>query len=588
MKYQPLARLILFNFWLPLLACKSTGASTTLSSERPTFPGGVIVQCLAAPGHGTHWTATMAWLSEIIRLRAEEAQTRSLPAAPVYLDLACMAGGSSGSVMTNVYAALQSNSMLFPQRRSDGLWTAAEAIMLADALRWMALSRDTGVLSYMTTLSRVINQDLETTEHTGSPSPHIARRSSRLPDFFARALSGQKPAWWNGQTVEGDLVLVDAMLLVHAALNLSPTDLNTATAEPGVRLIDLPRFAELSAIPQQSPEADAINLSLEARWKRLQAISDSLLTRSMTPGALKARYAQGVYTPSNHILRLIAEQALDPGFCSITMGALYQRESDVPLDRLPYQELRPLLLCDEATIQAILTNESYQRESRTVGAYGQRFILMQVPTRRGTMAMSIREPRIMRELTGPMGQGRLEINGYYDPRLMSDFKIQAPQGQLAIAGGWPDQRVTAWGISYYAESRVRYWLEQGAKVEGYLSTLGKPESFRLGKFDSIANRELFSAGETAERHLQDWLEFQDAFCEQRQSELAKIGLKTETNTFHSDLASLPASEWEVDRLLAYKGINTARLQTLTGRRDLVFDPDLKRGGELPVGVRPCR
>lgn len=220
--FRPVASLIALVATTALIpACKqrtfNTRQSSAASDDKPSF---VIVQCVAPQGNGGNWGATLGWVAEEWMLRADQAQEAESTGGhgkdSSWINLACAAGGSSGSGVTNVIMALLRNEALFSNsvesartRRSKGFYTPSETKLLARALRYVAMGVDLNATETADFALLLIEQTLL---GRASRNPVFQNIESFLARVRGRAMGFEKAksvcsstmgvGWWSGQAAE--------------------------------------------------------------------------------------------------------------------------------------------------------------------------------------------------------------------------------------------------------------------------------------------------------------------------------------------------------------------------------------------------
>jgi hypothetical protein len=560
--------------------------STPAAAEHLATGSRVVSLCFATQGNGYNWAATASWMSETLRIHVEAAEKMLADGqGPVLFDLGCVSGSSSGSLVTNVYSALLGNAALLKNRAHPELYTVEEATKIADGLRWMALSADMSTFSYLNTLGQVI------TEWVYSRAERHASRTPQFKELWALLLGEQPPSWWDGSYVDAEQILVDFAANTQVAGRISHATVQER--DEWGRLIHFPYFAQLSEIPRDNREAETVDRDLGRRAKRVNEITESFLTSQFPLGEYLRRYQRGVYPPAKGPLVETVEARLPEGACTLTMGAMFTSLEVVPMDKLPYESLRPIVLCDESTIAKMLAVDSFARDIEAPDAYAARFVFMAVKNRRASLALSLREPRMMRELLGEAGDGRIEITGFFDPQneVHRHARRLFPIDRLkvGVTGGYLDRRANAWAISYYHESRLQQLEAKGHQVISRIALFGKPDKDRAKKFDTVVIKELFSRSEgEAKTNLDDWYGLQMQFCATRAEALReRYDTRVSTTVVNWDIAKRPAAYAGKSRLIAYKSANATRLQTEGAPPKVVFDPMPETPEPIQQGPIPC-
>lgn len=590
----PASILISLLSFMTLFSCRTIPNSKTSSDSNAK--GLVLIQCLVTQGNGGNWGGTLAWMSETIRVRSEEArQIQTQTGQPVQMFLDCAAGGSSGSVATQVYGALLHNDSLLPGHKENRLFSVNEADRIADALRWIGFSADLSIFEYTNTLRQVIGEGIE-----GKVTGTLGR-VEELRDFVRKALGNKNPTWWNNQTVEAEQVLVDFIVMVRFAGTmtpellgkLSPADVISQLDPSKNRLVDVPVYNSLAEVPRAEGEVKNIDAALAKRTALINSESDAFIAKPFGPGVYKARYLSGVYENAPTLLKQVAEAPMPQGFCTITMAMIAATEQDIPLDKAPdYSQLHPTVFCNRSTIDKILGQPQFREDLQAESPQLKRYLFLAAKNIRTALAMSIREPNMMQEFKGSIGNSRVEADALFDSmtsdRASPTLKPGAGMG-IGIAGGWPDRRITAWPMTYYALAIAEKWQAQGYQVKGYVSKFGKPDNRSKDKFDTTAIRTVFSPdAKTGEKYVQEWFQWQDQYCDLFAPRLAAAGFLDETVAFNWDIGSIPAAQSGNSRRLVYKGINAVRLQAKETVRRVSFDPTVDSDSISIKSIIPCK
>lgn len=567
----------------------------------------VIAQCFAPQGNGGNYAATLAWMSETLRLRVQHAaEIEETTGRQVKFHLGCMTGGSSASQVTGIMMNILQNQNLIPGAHTDRLLSLSETRIVADALRFMSLTADAAALEMLNVYRQVILENLE-----GKVSSSIAK--SRLLDRLSRLVTGNRmPAWWDAQTVNADQVLVD---FLTTSLLASTMDLELLYGEgiftgdyesyfqtdyahyheeelfPEDRAVHLRRYSSLAEMPRQETDPRAYDnaaLDLQRRASSLGARADKFISSLFRFGRFNTRYLHGAYDAPEP-LRSIAEQPMGKGFCTITMGALYPSAAEIDLQRLPnYSDLQAIVMCSAETIDALLAQPELISDLQNNPFMGN-FVLAEVKNLRGALALGLREPILMSELAGEVGDQRIELVSYFDPRVHTVPERRPFSGEgFAVAGGWPDRRITAWQVSYYLLKTVNRLRGEGYAVQGFMSLFGKPDNRDLDKFDTRSIKTLFSSTpEEAEDNVAEWFEFQDTYCRSFLPRFATESIAVDTVAFNWDISKIPAAQSRKSRLLTSMSINATQLQMNHENDEFVFDAMIDEGFIQDDKAIPC-
>ena len=598
-----------------LLSCKQRDEGTEASPQAVgsgAKPYDVVfAQCFAPQGNGGNWAATLGWLSETIHLRLLEADIMAKQGKKVGLHFGCMVGGSSGSVATSVLSAILSNGHLLPGKGSQSVVSIDEARTILRAVRLVAQSADYN----LTELVRFFGQ--------------VAWNESRatLRGTIGRVFTGSKPGWWDSQsgTVNPKHLLTDFATSLHFAATMTPEVLNRtissalkgdqlqAYTKRGVsRAAELPEFADLDKVPRRSSPDGAVLAAAFARQSDfLQQLADNLVSKQFLPLEYKSRHLRDLSRNGPpYRLKETLDRPLGEGLCTITMAALRKSPKD-GATQPKYEHLAPVVFCGEATARMLLESPVY-RELVTKGhPYAARFVIAVVPTLRAGIVPSIREPNLMPPLSSPLGSGDLEVTRFYSPawdkeahgsltfKLLDANKVtigsQVITPHLAVAGGFPDRRISAWMASVFFLSNTAKRLAPLAReVRSNFALFGRDNSRATPAFHKNAVRNVFSSAASGEQNLKDWLTFADSWCDTMGSRLLQESkARVENVILDWEVSRLPAAQKPggASNLLVVKAINATRTQAgrhLAGLR-VVFDPEVdSRHVPRPAPTTPCK
>jgi hypothetical protein len=558
-----------------------------------------IVQCSIPQGNGGNWAATLGWISEQMMIRAEQAEQLTKSGRSVGIYLGCMLGGSSGSVVTNVVMRLLNNNNLVPGAHPEKLFSAADTRTIARAVRYVAMAADLNLRELAVFFAQV----------AGNNVVSLANKST-LIDKIKSIFGQNEPKWWNGQQVDGNMMLIDFATLLHLAENLTSQMVNepvekilngellkAASSRKISKMTDFALFDHPQQLTSATAEKNNLETILEKQSEHIGKTADDFIAKHFALGQYRARYFTNVFRDGNkdYPLTVTLDRPLAQGFCTITMAAVGLKSNELSLERAPdYKALRPVVFCSGNMVRTLLKSNLYRRHLRESNPFASRFVLASVRASRGSMSPSIREPGMMSEVIGEADKGVLEVEELYAPDI--DKKINGEltfqpytiaalakenggvKPTLGIAGGFPDRRITAWMISYFFIDKMDELKRNGYEVVGRLGLFGKPDNRSIDKFDTSSIRTIFSANpQAAEANVKDWFAFQDAFCNTFEPAFASSGGKISTVAFNWDLTKLPAAQKGASRLILVKGANAARSQLgfyeASAFRGFVFDPN---------------
>jgi hypothetical protein len=560
-----------------LVSCRTTTDGGNRESQvlSDSSPKKVVALCFATQGNGFNYAATLSWIAETLYISIERVRQMEAEGETLF-DLNCIAGSSSGSLVSNIYGGLLTNPSFTKGKDPDRLLTVNEVERLADGLRWMSLSADLSVQSYLNLVGQVVSQWLEGNRR---------KVDDGLREIWGGFFQNERPSWWDGSYVDAEQILVD--FLANTLIANRMTETTFKERDDLGRLIHFPYFPSFQDIP--ASQSRNIDKGLGDRAKSINQISESFLQSQFPVGEYLGRYQIGPYQKKNTPLFAIAEDPMPTGSCTLTMAGVFDSKSSIPLDRLSYTHLRPVMFCDEKTLLDLLSQKGFREQIAKPGSLAGRMILLAAKNRRVSLAMSLREPKMMRPFLGTLGDEKVEVSGIFDPQNpahKNDLRLWPMEGQkIAITGGYLDRRINAGAISYYFASRVERRQKEGYLVMPTLHLFGKPDKDREKKFDAVVIREIFSNNPTeSESNLKDWYSLQRDFCGDQASYLTnKYKINIHTTSYNWDIQKQPAAVSGSSRLIAYKSANAARLQTpdLTPRR-IVFDPN----PEVPEPINP--
>lgn len=552
----------------------------------------VVSQCMVTQGNGGNWPATIGWMSEQINQRILEAEKKGLENETGFF-LGCMAGGSSGSVATNVYMSLLSNKHLFGSENPLRIFSYNQAIDVSKALKLIALSLDLNLSEWLNFWSGFVSAQVSSKVNNLGFMKSLARN----------VFKDESPKWWSGEVVDPNALIVDYALVILLAKEIRKEDLLISPEKRGIdtkavssfmrgnSLWDLAEVKNFASMPgESSAEHGGLSKYLEEVSGESGEIAKERIINKFGLFEYKARYLNGALRKSkDNVLKRTAEQPLKEGFCTITMAALYGDYGAVDKNQAPrYESLRPVVMCSKETIDIILSSALYQSHVKSSNKYASRFVFIEAKNSRTSIYPSIREPGLMEELVSHVDMANLEFVSFYDPMLdlqnpegpsfkRLSFKNEKAFKYVAVAGGFPDRRITSWPMSYYLMEKNKKFNNLS---EGYLSMFGKPDDRSTDKFDTSSIRNTFSSlAEEGAKNVNDWFSFQDEMCRIFSGALSSVKAKIETVAFNWDVTKLPAAQARKSHFLVTKAINATRLQIGSYRGEspegqaLVFDPN---------------
>jgi hypothetical protein len=196
---------------------------------------------------------------------------------------------------------------------------------------------------------------------------------------------------------------------------------------------------------------------------------------------------------------------------------------------------------------------------------------------------------MMSELIGEVGSKRIELNSFYDPAIHMAPGRNAFNGHaVAVLGGWPDRRISAWLASYYLLNNVEKLRAQGYEVKGYISMFGKPDNRLVDKFDTRSIKNIFSSDpKDAIKNVADWFDFQDNYCSSFLPRFKERSVEDETVAFNWDISKMPAAQSGNSRFLTAMSINATELQNPHRIGRFVFDTYADDGYIKDFDEIPC-
>lgn len=583
--------LILLSF-LALFSCKTVqeDGTSNLASTGGTYDL-VITQCSSPQGNGSNWGATIGWLSETILKRAEEGLKYESQGKKVGIFVSCIAGGSSGSHVSNVFMNVLKNPNIVRPRSGVPILSPSEAVRVADALMFIGMTAD---LSFqeLAMFALLLAEEAVEGQVTG-----LLAKVPLLQTIAREVLGNRTPAWWTGQVVSADKVLVDWIVTNHLARTIDLNLLYSKSRQDYImnydrkELIKQKRYPQYDRIPRKVQSSGEVEMeNLKARSKEINLVADNYIREKFKRFGFRQRYGQGVYENINPVLKLTAEQRLDQGVCTATVGSVYNRLADINL-RVPppYSKLAVAVFCDRSTLEVIFSTPEFKQDTEDE-AFLKKYVYGAARTSRGSIAVSIREPQLMKETVGAFKSNPIETDLIYDPLNQGSVKlVDADEKALAIIGGFTDRRISAWPISYYYLHTLKKIQAQTKEIKGYMEIFGKPDNRHKDKFDTKSIRTIFSKDETdGQKNVDHWFDFQDRYCELFEPRFAKYNVIVQTTAFNWDIARLPAAHAGNSSIILNKGINAVRLQTEPNTASFVFDPTIDEGFIPKTRNIPCK
>jgi hypothetical protein len=587
------------NIIISLFACNLSSCIPVqeTASTKSVESSNQISQCLAPQGNGGNWAATIGWMSEQLQYRIN---TISTPRNDTTVFLNCITGGSSGAVSTALVMTILSNQNLFGQDMTGKNLTIEQTQILADSLKFIAYSLDLSfsqLASFVTDyIKAMVGSSINNTDVMKS---------------IARNVFGDKSAkWWGGEVVDPNTLIVDYATVLLLAKELKKEDVyekvsnhfntkDTAflTSLGIEKLIDMDEYSRFVDLPDNGEKTRQSDLYMK-RSEKIGEIAFRRIRSQFKTFSYINRYGTGAKKESPETpLKKIMEMPLKHGFCGIVMGALYGTYSEIDLDKAPdYSALRPIVICSKDTIETIIGSSIYQNHILTNHPFASRFVFMESKNVRSMILTSIREPGLMAELAGNINEGDMEFKSIYDPsedfktnnsytfklrpsNLASNENVSSrPKTFMAVAGGFPDRRISAWVNSYLFLEHLTNSKKEN--FGAFYSIFGKPDTRFVDKFDTSSIRTTFSSNpKDGQKNVEDWFRFQDSWCSTFAPLFAKKSAKIETVAFNWDVTSIPAAQSRKSHFLISKAVNATRLQltsyshTPETPQKLVYDPN---------------
>ena len=577
---------------LLFMSCKtvpSDGEQTKLKSAAEYDV--IITQCAAPQGNGSNWGATIGWLSETILKRAEEGVKLESQGFRVGLYMACIAGGSSGSHVANIYMNVLRNPNIVAPKSGIPILSPSEAVTVADALRFIGMTADLNILELSNFALRLVKEIVEG-QITG-----LLANVPLLQGIARDVFRNETPAWWTGQVVSADKVIVDFLVANHLARTMTKDLLYTKSRSDFIQaynrkeLVKNKRYFRYSDIPRQDSTAGVREKeNLKKRAVEINKIADQYLAAQHQLLGYKKRYAQGIYQNISPVLKPTAEQALAVGVCTFTVGSVYDDLSDIDLaNPPPYYKLAIATFCDKKTLEQIFASPHFKKDYANEPMM-KKFIFAAVRNSRASIAVSVREPLLMQETVGKFAGLPLETDLIFDPLTGGDPVLTPPDEKaLAIVGGFTDRRISAWPISYYYLEVLEQLKAKTGKIKGYMEIFGKPDNRSEDKFDTKSIRNIFSKDEAdGQKNVEDWFAIQDRYCELFEPRFAAFDVIVQTTAFNWDIGRFPAGHSGNSSIVLGKGINATRLQTQPHSESYVFDPTIDQGYIPNTKNIPCK
>lgn len=536
--------------------------STTLSSSG----GEAVIQCLTPEGNGGNWPATIGWMSEQLNQRALEFQNQ--PSTKFYLQ--CMIGGSSGSASTALYMNVLFNKNLFPAVREGYLYSLSELQVASRALRFMAVSLD-----------YTLGEGLVFYRNLFRSQAYSRIRNSNTAKRVSEKLGSNDPRWWSGEAADPKLLLTEYAKIMLLANSLTREDLTGALSTENIRWTSNERhMVEKKGITsaldfiedEQKQDRDSAYAKQFSGIFKKQAelvtkVSKARITSVSNANFLQRYFRKVEKDSSDSPLKAAVDKRMQRGFCTATMGEVHTSRDTVDRYIPPrYENLRLIVICDRSTIEKIISSSAYQEDIRSGKRYADKIFFAATKSTRSAITMSIREPGLMTELVDEADGKILDIQSYYDSRkdTTREFRIKNATDDgivFAIAGGFPDRRISAWALTYYY--KVLQNEINGGNNRGYFSLFGKPDDPSTPTFSINAVRNVFSPEEKKVSNVADWITYHKTWCQTYGQELSTPPRSNlETVVVNWDIHVVPAAQSFIkpSYLLAVKSINSTNYQ----------------------------
>ena len=515
----------------------------------------VIALSAATQGNGYNMPATLGWLYNILKMTYEEGLLlqQKNPNAEVLVDISSFAGSSSGSAVTTIFDALLKNKSLIPEEmRGDvGLLKLEALDRLAQSVQFIALGSNFSHLFRNSTVLRAARENIRGI---------IQKIESKIP-LVSNVLSLKIPDIWS-QQMNGEVVVSDFGRLVYTAQTIDWGSVSRSIEEiPGYerwaairsknvtfnkllstvkKISDFIISANQTANPNsktddqqsKSENYDTYTLKLVQKFQKWQVgaikkiMSENIHKKISVFTDLTRRFGSGMTPHSdndrvqkNPFKEVLAEGLRD-GFLVTVMGDLFNSESEMKSsikskgNRIDYRDFRNFIMASEGTIQTLLNSEYYQKEIKNKNSMLSRYVLVAIDQRWAGMNISAREPRLLRELAGPLDSEQIRFKKYYDPYddHNSDFELK-PTGlkenkdkTIFIAGGFPSQEINSWFSGIYFQHRVAELENLGYQVESRFFMFGRDLQKDEKSFSTDTIAEFFSNGDStqAQENIADW------------------------------------------------------------------------------------
>ncbi len=545
-------------------------ASASLGSEEAAR---VLAVCFATQGNGNYFAATLGWLAAAIEARADEADALiEKDGVATGLQFQCAGGASSGAFAVLVLGRLLQNPALNPGQKR--ILTPKEARLLAASLRYVALSTDVNAYEVLMGSTNAITE-------------FIGGQLERIPYPFAPE---PKVQWWTEQVVNPDLMVVHftSILLLADYLKpemveapLNPKDWPEAERNLAATL-GFKKISDILRVPEIPAETSADFKTLQSMIGRQAALigreAETLVTRLFPLGAYKARFFNGAYDRAHPLFKKILEAPLPEGFCTYVWGSLVKGPEAVPATIPTFDSLQIFALCSPFTLNQVFGSQRWRADQEQ----DQRLSSVHwtaTRNQRTAMTLSIREPRLMRETYGPVGQAPFEFDNVFEGR--PEIDRQPSQPWMLDLGGFVDRRSIGSLQIYILENQMNELKARGIQVLPRLELFGKPNAD--GSYGEKVIKGILAANEQESlRNASNWNLEVSRSCQQLSKPLAGETLVLQTTAYNWDsVGRLPPLNWT--DLYVARSWNARMLQAPLKPIGLAFDPLFTK---IPVPTQP--
>ena len=534
-------------------------ADTHLSSlnDAPTVYRKPLVIALsgATQGNGYNMPATLGWLYNSLNMTYEEGLLlqKKIPNTEILVDISSFGGSSSGSAVTNIFDALLKNESIISEelKRNDGLLKLEALDRLAKSVQFIALGSNFSHFFRDSTVVRAARENIRGI---------LQKIVSKIP-FLAPFLEAKTPDIWS-QQMNGEVVISDFGRLVYTAQTITwesvtrPIEhisgyehwasVRSKNAALNRLLASVTKISDFIVVANENENLiiepnehkikgevyDSNTLKLVQKFQKWQVgsikkiISESIHQKISRFTDLTRRFGSGMTPHSekdkkqeNPFKEVLAESLRD-GFLVTVMGVLFNSQSEMKSsikskgNRIDYKDFRNFIMASETTIQTLLNSDYYQREIKNGNPILSRYILVVIDQRWAGMNISAREPRLLRELAGPLDSEQIRFKKYYDPKMdqNTDFILQQT-GQsenkdktIFVAGGFPSQEINSWFPGIYFKHRVTELESIGYQVEPRFFMFGRDLQVNEKSFSTDTIADFFSNGDSnqAKANIADW------------------------------------------------------------------------------------